>query len=104
MKRMLQIVVCALVIGLTAAGCSGGSSAPPPGAKGDSAPLIQNLIQKANNKKLRSSERGAAIIGLGRFGKDAEVAIPDLEKIAASEKDKTLKDKAAMSIKRIKGE
>ncbi|MBL9124927.1 MAG: hypothetical protein JNG90_14925 [Planctomycetaceae bacterium] len=103
MKRILQVVVCAVVIGLSAAGC-GGSKAPPPGARGDAGPLIQELLTKANNKKLRSSERGAAIIALGRFGAEAQVALNDLEKIAASEKDKTLKEKATLSIKRIKGE
>lgn len=105
MKRMLQVVVCACAIALTAAGCGGSSNTPkPPGGSSDSGPVIQDLLKKATDKKARSSSRGAAIISLGRFGAEAQSALPELEKIAASEKDKTLKDKAAEAIKRIKGE
>jgi hypothetical protein len=104
MKRMLQVVVCAMVIGLTAVGCSGGTKAPPPGSAGDPAPLIKSLIEKVNNKKLKSEERGGAIIGLSRFGSQAQEALPMLEKIAAGDKDKSLQKKAEIAVKRIKGE
>lgn len=103
MKRMLQSIVCALLLGLFAAGC-GGSNTPATGSKGDPSVRVQELVTKLNDKKAKIEARSGAAIALGRMGSEAESALPHLEKIASTDKNKKLQEQARTAIGRIKGE
>lgn len=53
------------------------------------------------NRADKPAKRGAAAFALGRMGKDAEAAIPDLAKKAATDKDASVRDASAAALGQI---
>jgi hypothetical protein len=95
------MMICAVSLSLFAAGC-GGSNAPPSGSGADPGPIVQDLIKKLNDQKLKSETRAVAAIQLGNL--KAQDAIPHLEKAAAGDPSPKVKEHAAKAIRKIKGE
>lgn len=101
MKGFLQVVLCAGVIGLFTAGCGGGTETPPTGSSSDPKAVVDNLVKLLKHPK--PAARSAACTQLARLGADASAALPELEKVAKSDKVKKVRDRAQEAITKIKG-
>lgn len=93
-------LLAALVIGLVVAGGCG--KAPPPPADLSKAPWLDPQVQIKNLKESDERVRRAAASNLGGMGANAAAALPELERLAASDPSTKVRDNAKEAIEKIK--
>jgi HEAT repeat protein len=79
-------------------GCSGESPAP---ADLSQTPWLDPKVQVEGLKSKEVRIRAASVINLGNIGADAAAAIPELEKVAASDPEPKVRAKAAEALEKI---
>jgi hypothetical protein len=88
-----------LIVGLIV-GCQ--KASPPPAADLTKTPWLDAQVQKEGLKDSDMRIRGVSAINLGNIGAAAADALPELEKLAKSDPETKVREKAAQAVDKIR--